>query len=186
MFLLGELGFYGFMFLLFDLIVEVDRILNKRDELFEENNLEINSLNFDKWNKDGVFVVDVIGNLESQDQEDDRKFGVDNGLRRFFRKRIQVKKDLDISKIGNLVLKFIFRGKDILKLKYVNIKLEVEKKEIRRSGRGQKKVEKEENNVDYKIIDIVVNIEKKINKDEEDGGKDLLEQEDFTFKNIRR
>lgn len=65
MFLLGELGFYGFMFLLFDLIVEVDRILNKRDELFEENNLEINSLNFDKWNKDGVFVVDVIGNLES-------------------------------------------------------------------------------------------------------------------------
>lgn len=65
MFLLGELGFYGIMFLLFDLIVEVDRILNKRDEsLFEGNNLEVNSFDSDKWYKDGVFVVDVIGNLE--------------------------------------------------------------------------------------------------------------------------
>ena len=32
----------------------------------------------------------------------------------------------------------------------------------------------------------VVNTEKKVNKDEEDGGKDSSEQEDATSKNIRR
>lgn len=186
MLLPGELGFHGPMFPSFDSIVEADRILNKRDESSEENNLEANPSNSDKWNKDGVSVADATGNPESQDQEDDRKSGADNGLRRSPRKRIQAKKDSDTPKTGNLASKSISRGKDISKLKYANTKPEAEKKEIRRSGRGQKKVEKEENNADYKITDTVVNTEKKINKDEDDGGKDSSEQEDSTSKNIRR
>ena len=186
MLLPGDLGFHGPMFPSFDSIVEADRILNKRDESLEENDSEANPSNSDKWIKDGVPVADSTGNPESKDQEDDKKCGADKGLRRSPRKRIQVKKDSETPKTGNLASKSISRGKDISKLKYANTKPEAEKKEIRRSGRAQKKVEKEENNADCKTTDTVVNTEKKINKDEEDGGKDSSEQEDSTSKNIRR
>ena len=183
MLLPGELGFHGPMFPSFDSIVEADRILNKRDESSEENDLEANPSN-----SVSVSVADAAGNPENQDQKDDNKSVADNGLRRSPRKRIQVKKDPEIPKTGNLASKSISRGKDISKLKYANTKPEAEKKEIRRSGRAQKNVEKEENNADYKTTDTctVVNTEKKINKDEEDGGKDSSEQEDATSKNIRR
>ena len=183
MLLPGELGFHGPMFPSFDSIVEADRILNKRDESSEENDLEANPSN-----SVSVSVADATGNPENQDQNDDNKSVADNGLRRSPRKRIQVKKDPEIPKTGNLASKSISRGKDISKLKYANTKPEAEKKEIRRSGRAQKKVEKEENNADYKTTDTctVVNTEKKVNKDEEDGGKDSSEQEDATSKNIRR
>ena len=183
MLLPGELGFHGPMFPSFDSIVEADRILNKRDESSEENDSEANPSN-----SASVSVADATGNPENQDQNDDNKSVADNGLRRSPRKRIQVKKDPEIPKSGNLASKSISRGKDISKLKYANTKPEAEKKEIRRSGRAQKKVEKEENNADYKTTDTctVVNTEKKINKDEEDGGKDSSEQEDATSKNIRR
>lgn len=183
MLLQGELGFHGPMFPSFDSIVEADRILNKRDESSEENDSEANLSN--KWNKDGVSVADATGNAENQDQEDDKKSGADNGLRRSPRKRIQVKKDSETPKTGNPASKSISRGKDISKLKYANTKPEAEKKETRRSGRAQKKVE-EENNADYKATDTVVNTENKINKDEEDGGRDSSGQEDSTSKNIRR
>ena len=182
----GELGFHGPMFPSFDSIVEADRILNKRDESSEENSSEANPSNSDKWNKDGVSVADATGNPENQDQEDDKKSGVDKGLRRSPRKRIQVKKDSETPKTGNLASKSISRGKDISKLKYANTKPEAEKKEVRRSGRAQKKAEKEENNAENKTTDTVVTAEKKIIKDEEDGGKDSTEQEDSTSKNIRR
>ena len=183
MLLPGELGFHGPMFPSFDSIVEADRILNKRDESSEENDSEANPSN-----SASVSVADATGNPENQDQNDDNKSVADNGLRRSPRKRIQVKKDPEIPKTGNLASKSISRGKDISKLKYANTKPEAEKKEIRRSGRAQKKVEKEENNTDYKTTDTctVVNTEKKVNKDEEDGGKDSSEQEDATSKNIRR
>ena len=183
MLLPGELGFHGPMFPSFDSIVEADRILNKRDESSEENDSEANPSN-----SASVSVADAAGNPENQDQNDDNKSVADNGLRRSPRKRIQVKKDPEIPKTGNLASKSISRGKDISKLKYANTKPEAEKKEIRRSGRAQKKVEKEENNTDYKTTDTctVVNTEKKVNKDEEDGGKDSSEQEDATSKNIRR
>ena len=182
----GELGFHGPMFPSFDSIVEADRILNKRDESSEENSSEANPSNSVKWNKDGVSVADATGNPENQDQEDDKKSGVDKGLRRSPRKRIQVKKDSETPKTGNLASKSISRGKDISKLKYANTKPEAEKKEVRRSGRAQKKAEKEENNAENKTTDTVVTTEKKVNKDEEDGGKDWTEQEDSTSKNIRR
>ena len=183
MLLPGELGFHGPMFPSFDSIVEADRILNKRDESSEENDSEANPSN-----SASVSVADAAGNPENQDQNDDNKSVADNGLRRSPRKRIQVKKDPEIPKTGNLASKSISRGKDISKLKYANTKPEAEKKEIRRSGRAQKKVEKEENNTDYKTTATctVVNTEKKVNKDEEDGGKDSSEQEDATSKNIRR
>ena len=177
----GELGFHGPMFPSFDSIVEADRILNKRDESSEENKSETN-----KWNKDGVSVTNATGDPENQDLEDGKKSGADKGLRRSPRKRIQVKKDSETPKTGNAASKSISRGKDISKLKYANIKPEVEKKEVRRSGRAQKKAEKEENNAENKTTDTVATTEKKINKDEEDGGKDSTEQEDSTSKNIRR
>ena len=177
----GELGFHGPMFPSFDSIVEADRILNKRDESSEENKSETN-----KWNKDGVSVTNATGDPENQDLEDGKKSGTDKGLRRSPRKRIQVKKDSETPKTGNAASKSISRGKDISKLKYANIKPEVEKKDVRRSGRAQKKAEKEENNAENKTTDTVATTEKKINKDEEDGGKDSTEQEDSTSKNIRR
>lgn len=177
----GELGFHGPMFPSFDSIVEADRILNKRDESSEENKSETN-----KWNKDGVSVTNATGDPENQDLEDGKKSGADMGLRRSPRKRIQVKKDSETPKTGNAASKSISRGKDISKLKYANIKPEVEKKDVRRSGRAQKKAEKEENNAENKTTDTVATTEKKINKDEEDGGKDSTEQEDSTSKNIRR
>ena len=178
----GELGFHGPMFPSFDSIVEADRILNKRDESSEENKSETN-----KWNKDGVSVTNATGDPENQDLEDGKKSGADMGLRRSPRKRIQVKKDSETPKTGNAASKSISRGKDISKLKYANIKPEVEKKEVRRSGRAQKKAEKEENNAENNTTDTVATTEKKINKDEEDGGKDVTEQEDSTVsKNIRR
>lgn len=182
----GELGFHGPMFPSFDSIVEADRILNKRDESSEENKSETNLSNSNKWNKDGVSVTNATGNPENQDLEDDKKSGVDKGLRRSPRKRIQVKKDSETPKTGNAASKSISRGKDISKLKYANIKPEVENKEVRRSGRAQKKAEKEENNAENKTTDTVATTEKKINKDEEDGGKNSTEQEDSTSKNIRR
>ena len=177
----GELGFHGPMFPSFDSIVEADRILTKRDESSEENKSETN-----KWNKDGVSVTNATGDPENQDLEDGKKSGTDKGLRRSPRKRIQVKKDSETPKTGNAASKSISRGKDISKLKYANIKPEVEKKEVRRSGRAQKKAEKEENNAENNTTDTVATTEKKINKDEEDGGKDSTEQEDSTSKNIRR
>lgn len=177
----GELGFHGPMFPSFDSIVEADRILNKRDESSEENKSETN-----KWNKDGVSVTNATGDPENQDLEDGKKSGTDKGLRRSPRKRIQVKKDSETPKTGNAASKSISRGKDISKLKYANIKPEVEKKEVRRSGRAQKKAEKEENSAENNTTDTVATTEKKINKDEEDGGKDSTEQEDSTSKNIRR
>ena len=182
----GDLGFHGPMFPSFDSIVEADRILNKRDESSEGNNSEANLSNPDKWNKDGVSVADATGDLDNQDQGDDIKSGADKGLRRSPRKRIQVKKDSETLKTGNPASKSISRGKDISKLKYANTKPEAEKKEVRRSGRAQKKVEKEENNVENKTTDTVVNTERKIDKDEEDGGKDSTDQGDSTSKNIRR
>lgn len=182
----GELGFHGTMFPSFDSIVEADRILNKRDEsLSEGNNSEVNPSDPDKWLKDGVSVADATGNPEDQDQEDDKKSGADKGLRRSPRKRIQVKKDSETLITGNPAPKSVSRGKDISKLKYANAKPEVEKKEVRRSGRAQKKVEKEENNADNKT-DTVVDTEKESNKDDEDAGKDPTEQEDSTSKNVRR
>ena len=186
MLLPGELGFHGPMFPSFDSIVEADRILNKRGEPSEENDSEANPSSPAEWNKDGECVANATGNPENQDQEDDKKSGADKGLRRSPRKRIQVKKDSETLKTGNLASKSISRGKDISKLKYANNKPEAEKKDIRRSGRAQKKVETEENNADYKTTDTVVNTEKKTNRDEEDGGKDSSEQEDSTSKNIRR
>ena len=182
----GELGFHGPMFPSFDSIVEADRILNKRDESSEENKSETNLSNSNKWNKDGVSVTNATGDPENQDLEDCKKSGTDKGLRRSPRKRIQVKKDSETPKTGNAASKSISRGKDISKLKYANIKPEVEKKDVRRSGRAQKKAEKEENNAENKTTDTVATTEKKINKDEEDGGKDSTEQEDSTSKNIRR
>lgn len=182
----GELGFHGPMFPSFDSIVEADRILNKRDESSEENKSVTNLSNSNKWNKDGVSVTNATEDPENQDLEDGKKPGADKGLRRSPRKRIQVKKDSETPKTGNAASKSISRGKDISKLKYANIKPEVEKKEVRRSGRAQKKAEKEENNVENKTTDTAVTTEKKINKDEEDGGKDSTEQEDSTSKNIRR
>lgn len=182
----GELGFHGPMFPSFDSIVEADRILNKRDESSEENKSETNLSNSNKWNKDGVSVTNATGNPENQDLEDGKKSGADKGLRRSPRKRIQVKKDSETPKTGNAASKSISRGKDISKLKYANIKPEVENKEVRRSGRAQKKAEKEENNAENKTTDTVATTEKKINKDEEDGGKNSTEQEDSTSKNIRR
>ena len=183
----GELGFHGPMFPSFDSIVEADRILNKRDESSEENKSETNLSNSNKWNKDGVSVTNATGDPENQDLEDGKKSGTDKGLRRSPRKRIQVKKDSETPKTGNAASKSISRGKDISKLKYANIKPEVEKKDVRRSGRAQKKAEKEENNAETKTTDTVATTEKKINKDEEDGGKDSTEQEDSTVsKNIRR
>jgi len=182
----GDLGFHGPMFPSFDSIVEADRILNKRDESSEENKSVTNLSNSNKWNKDGVSVTNATGDPENQDLEDGKKSGADKGLRRSPRKRIQVKKDSETPKTGNAASKSISRGKDISKLKYANIKPEVEKKEVRRSGRAQKKAEKEENNAENKTTDTAVTTEKKINKDEEDGGKDSTEQEDSTSKNIRR
>lgn len=182
----GELGFHGPMFPSFDSIVEADRILNKRDESSEENKSETNLSNSNKWNKDGVSVTNATGDPENQDLEDGKKSGTDKGLRRSPRKRIQVKKDSETPKTVNAASKSISRGKDISKLKYANIKPEVEKKEVRRSGRAQKKAEKEENNAENNTTDTVATTEKKINKDEEDGGKDATEQEDSTSKNIRR
>lgn len=182
----GELGFHGPMFPSFDSIVEADRILNKRDESSEENKSETNLSNSNKWNKDGVSVTNATGNPENQDLEDGKKSGADKGLRRSPRKRIQVKKDSETPKTGNAASKSISRGKDISKLKYANIKPEVENKEVRRSGRAQKKAEKEENNAENKTTDTVATTEKKINKDEKDGGKNSTEQEDSTSKNIRR
>ena len=182
----GELGFHGPMFPSFDSIVEADRILNKRDESSEENKSETNLSNSNKWNKDGVSVTNATGDPENQDLEDGKKSGADKGLRRSPRKRIQVKKDSETPKTGNAASKSISRGKDISKLKYANIKPEVEKKDVRRSGRAQKKAEKEENNAENNTTDTVATTEKKINKDEEDGGKDATEQEDSTSKNIRR
>jgi len=182
----GDLGFHGPMFPSFDSIVEADRILNKRDESSEENNSEANPSNPDNWNKDGLSVADATGHPDNQDQNDDKKSGTDKGLRRSPRKRIQVKKDSETLKTGNPASKSISRGKDISKLKYANTKPEAEKKEVRRSGRAQKKVEKEENNAENKTTETVANTEREINKDEEDGGKDSTEQEDTTSKNIRR
>jgi len=182
----GELGFHGPMFPSFDSIVEADRILNKRDESSEENKSVTNLSNSNKWNKDEVSVTNATEDPENQDLEDGKKPGADKGLRRSPRKRIQVKKDSETPKTGNTASKSISRGKDISKLKYANIKPEVEKKEVRRSGRAQKKAEKEENNAENKTTDTAVTTEKKINKDEEDGGKDSTEQEDSTSKNIRR
>lgn len=182
----GELGFHGPMFPSFDSIVEADRILNKRDESSEENKSVTNLSNSNKWNKDEVSVTNATEDPENQDLEDGKKPGADKGLRRSPRKRIQVKKDSETPKTGNAASKSISRGKDISKLKYANIKPEVEKKEVRRSGRAQKKAEKEENNAENKTTDTAVTTEKKINKDEEDGGKDSTEQEDSTSKNIRR
>ena len=182
----GELGFHGPMFPSFDSIVEADRILNKRDESSEENKSVTNLSNSNKWNKDEVSMTNATEDPENQDLEDGKKPGADKGLRRSPRKRIQVKKDSETPKTGNAASKSISRGKDISKLKYANIKPEVEKKEVRRSGRAQKKAEKEENNAENKTTDTAVTTEKKINKDEEDGGKDSTEQEDSTSKNIRR
>ena len=179
----GDLGFHGPMFPSFDSIVEADRILNKRDESSVENNSEANPSNPDKWSKDGVSVADTTGNPDNQDQDDDKMFGADKGPRRSPRKRIQVKKDAETLKTGIAASKSISRGKDISKLKYANIKPEAEKKEVRRSGRAQKKVEKEELNAENKTN---VNSEKKISKDEEEAGKDSKEQENATSKNIRR
>lgn len=183
----GDLGFHGTMFPSFDSIVEADRILNKRDgSLPETSNSDVAPSNSANWPKDGTSSADATGNSTELDQEDGKESGADKGLRRSPRKRIQVKKDSETLKTGNPASKSVSRGKDISKLKYTNAKPEVEKKEVRRSGRAQKKAEKEESNADKKTKQTSVSSKKENNKDEEETGKDSPAQEDSTSKNVRR
>ncbi|PFX20841.1 death-inducer obliterator 1-like [Stylophora pistillata] len=185
--LTGELGFHGTMFPSFDSIVEADRILNKRDESSSENSAEANdsqagtsdSVN---WSKDSAELNDTTGNPEGENQESDNK-----GLRRSPRKRVQVKKDLDVPKTSNPAGKSISRGKDISKLKYAKQADEgkEEKKEVRRSGRAQKKVEKDESDDDKKGKDKVVNNKKRNTKEDAKAQKPSSQPEDSS-KNVRR
>lgn len=183
--LAGELGFHSTMFPSFDSIVEADRILNKRDEpspvkSAEGNHSQVGSSDSVNWSKDSEALTKTTGNPEDKNQEDDNK-----GLRRSPRKRIQVKKDSDVQRKGNLATKSISRGKDISKLKYAK-KPEEEKQEVRRSGRAQKKVEKEESNGDKKGKDKVANNKKKNAKEEVETPNESSEPEDSSSKNVRR
>ena len=98
---------------------------------------------------------------------------------------MQVKKDSDILKSASLAQKSISRGKDISKLKYANTEEEAPKKEVRRSGRGQKKIEKEETDTDKTEKESAGNTKKKNRKvdvtDDESSGK-----QDSLSKNVRR
>ena len=183
----GELGFHGTMFPSFDSIVEADRILNKRDgSLPDASNSDGTPSNSVNWPKDGALLADASGHPEGEDQEHGKESGVDKGLRRSPRKRVQAKKDSETPKIGNPASKSVSRGKDISKLKYTNAKPEVEKKDVRRSGRAQKKVQKEESTAEKKTENTGVNSKKETDKDEEAEGKDSPVQEDSASKNVRR
>lgn len=184
----GDLSFHGSMFPSFEAIVEADRILNKRDEssdLISSNvsNSEVDPSNSADWPNDATSLANpaddgVVG--------DDEVAGTEKGPRRSPRKRVQVKKDSESLKSVTLAQKSISRGKDISKLKYANTKQEAPKKEVRRSGRGQKKVEKEENVVDKKTKDTNMNAEKKDTKNDEETEKESPGQQDATAKNVRR
>ena len=184
----GDLSFHGSMFPSFEAIVEADRILNKRDESSDlissnVNNSEVDPSNSADWPNDATSLANpaddgVVG--------DDEVAGTEKGLRRSPRKRVQVKKDSESLKSVTAAQKSISRGKDISKLKYANTKQEAPKKEVRRSGRGQKKVEKEENVVDKKAKDTNMNAEKKDTKNDEETEKESPGQQDATAKNVRR
>lgn len=84
-FLLDDLGFYGSMFFFFDLIVEVDRIFNKRDELVEVIDVEVdgNMINLvDLFSKVVLFVNNVVDKVVNN--KDNNGFVVDSRLRCFF------------------------------------------------------------------------------------------------------
>lgn len=183
--LTGELGFHGTMFPSFDSIVEADRILNKRDESSpvnsaEENVSQAGGSDNVNWSKDHAELNKTTGNPGDEKQEDDNK-----GVRRSPRKRVQVKKDSDAQKTSNLAGKTISRGKDISKLKYAKQPEGEEKNEVRRSGRAQKKVEKDDSDADKKGKDKVVNNKKRNAKEDAKAQKASSQPEDSS-KNVRR
>jgi len=184
----GDLGFHGTMFPSFDSIVEADRILNKRDESADAVSSEGNDTAADQtstavWSKDGTAVSTPAGESGTDGGDSSE---TEKGPRRSMRKRVQVKKDSETLKTALPASKPVSRGKDISKLKYENNKEEVPKKEIRRSGRMQKKVDKGENSVDTEEKESNVNSRKKnITKDKE-ADKESLEQQDSMSKNVRR
>ena len=184
----GDLSFHGGMFPSFDSIVEADRILNKRDESSplissEVDDSKVNPSNSVNWPNDGTSLVK---STEGEAVDGDENSGSENKLRRSPRKRVQVKKDSESTKNITLAQKSISRGKDISKLKYANTKEEAPKKEIRRSGRAQKKVEKEEDSKDKNEKDANGNNRKKNSKKDEVPDKDSSGQQDSTSKNVRR
>lgn len=185
----GDLGFHGTMFPSFDSIVEADRILNKRDESGDAISSEGNDTAADQtssavWlKKDGTASSTPVGDSGTDGGDSSE---TEKGPRRSMRKRVQAKKDSETQcKTALPASKPVSRGKDISKLKYANNKEEAPKKEVRRSGRMQKKVDKGENSADTEEKESNVNSQKKnITKDKED--KESLEQQDSTSKNVRR
>ena len=179
-----DLAFHGSMFPSFDSIVEADRILNKRDEEADVIHSEVDGdpKSADLSNKAGSSVKNATNKAAD---DDGNTSGTDSRLRRSPRKRVQVKKDSDILKSATLAQKSISRGKDISKLKYANTEEEAPKKEMRRSGRGQKKIEKEETDTDKTEKESAGNTKKKNRKvdvtDDESSGK-----QDSLSKNVRR
>lgn len=179
-----DLAFHGSMFASFDSIVEADRILNKRDEEADVIHSEVDGdpKSADLSNKAGSSVKNATNKAAD---DDGNTSGTDSRLRRSPRKRVQVKKDSDILKSAALAQKSISRGKDISKLKYANTEEEAPKKEVRRSGRGQKKIEKEETDTDKKEKESAGSTKKKNRKgdvtDDESSGK-----QDSLSKNVRR
>ena len=184
----GDLSFHGGMFPSFDSIVEADRILNKRDEStplissgVEDSKADpSNAVN---WPNDGTSLVK---STEGEAADGDGNSGGENKLRRSPRKHIQVKKDSESVKGITPAQKSISRGKDISKLKYANTKQEAPKKEVRRSGRAQKKVEKEEGSEDSKEKSTDGNSRKKNGKNNEVSEKDSSGEQESTSKNVRR
>lgn len=172
------------MFPSFDSIVEADRILNKRDEQADVIHSEVDGdLESADLSKKSGSSVNNASNKAADD--DGNTSGTDSKLRRSPRKRVQAKKDSDVLKSAPLAQKSISRGKDISKLKYANTEEEAPRKEVRRSGRGQKKIVKEDTDADKKEKESAGNTKKKNKKgditDDESSGK-----QDSLSKNVRR
>lgn len=180
-----DLGFHGSMFPSFDSIVEADRILNKRDEPAEVIDAEVdgNMTNSVDLSSKAASSVNNAAD-KAVNNKDNNGSVADSRLRRSPRKRVQGKKDSDSQNNVTLAQKSISRGKDISKLKYANEKQEAPKKEVRRSGRGQKKDEKDETKTDKKEANVnneKENCKKDDGTDEESHGK-----QDSVSKNVRR
>lgn len=184
----GDLGFHGTMFPSFDSIVEADRILNKRDESADAISSEGNDTAADQtssaaWSKDGT-AVSTPGGESGTDGGDSS--GTEKGPRRSMRKRVQVKKDSETLKTALPASKPVSRGKDISKLKYANNKEEAPKKEVRRSGRMQKKGDKGENSADTEEKESNVNSKNKNITIDKEADKESVEQQDSASTNVRR
>ena len=187
----ADLHFPVTMFSQFDTISdETEKIINKDDGSLQpgrdiSQSSESSDLN---WKKDGP-STETVGAQNSHESKPGNP-GESNllrGLRRSPRKLAQLKKGAEGSKTAVASSRSISRGKDISKLKCTNAKKEdLAKKEVRRSGRVQKKVEKDDGAEDKNASEIKTNAKKKNTRETGDEKKGSSEEQDAAAKNVRR